>query len=247
MLAAQIGSTLGANDRYIVNNTVSPAQYCLSVTQSTLAYSYAATSTTGSPVKGVCVTNLSQNPSFETSVTSPVNTHYNASSSQVTGTGVTTGTYGLRLHSTRSDNGEAMRFIQGGFGNLGGLTPGTTYTFSLDMTSLGAFATATTSQRNLYIRWSGGASQAATASSQLPNSAGSNRLYVAAAGTSDSTGLMLQVNHFGTATDPDIIVDAAMLTEGSTRYKYGDGTSNGWWWTGMAHASSSVGPAEVIE
>src|SRR6218665_3318354 len=120
-LETQIGYTLGADDRYIVNNAISPAQYCLSTTKGTLGESYAISSTASAPVKGVCVTNLSQNPSFETTVTLPTNTHYGATSTRVTGTGVTSGAYALRLHSTLGANGEAMRFIQGGFGNMGGL------------------------------------------------------------------------------------------------------------------------------
>lgn len=247
-LATQIGYTLGANDRYIVNNSLSPAQYCLSTTKGTLGESYAISSTASAPIKGVCVTNLSQNPSFETTITLPTNTHYGATSTRVTGTGVTNGTYALRLHSTLGANGEAMRFIQGGFGNLGGFVPNTTYTFSADMTSLGSFANGSGSnQRQIRLRWSGGAVANAAASTQLPNSANSNRLYVTGAASADSTGMMLQVDHWGTATDPDIIVDGIMMTAGDTRYQYGDGSSAGWWWTGTAHESTSVGPAAVAQ
>lgn len=38
-------------------------------------------------------------------------------------------------------------------------------------------------------------------------------------------------------------VDAAMLTEGSTLYNYGDGDTANWIWNGTAHTVSSTGPA----
>lgn len=237
--------TLGENDRYIVNNTLSPAQFCLSITTTTPANSYSVSSTSSTPIKGTCVTNLSDNPSFET--TGPNGAHYNASSSNATGAGVTSGNNGLQIHSTRTANGEAMRFIQGGFGTLGNFTPGTSYNFSLDMTPLGAFAASAASQRQILFRWAGTANGGLT-SAQATNTATTQRLsIVGQAPVSTTTGIMLQVNHYGVATDPDIVIDSVMVTEGTSRYAYGDGSKQGWWWTGVPHLSTSVGPAQLVE
>lgn len=96
-LPTDIGYTLGPDDKYIVNNTISPAQYCLSIAPNGTSSSYAMTSTSGSPLKGVCVMNYSLNPSFETSITQPSNSHYGSSSTQVTGTGVTSGSSAVKL------------------------------------------------------------------------------------------------------------------------------------------------------
>lgn len=234
--------TLGANDRYIVDNSLSPAQFCLSISKGTLGESYASTSTSIDAVEGSCVMNHSTNPSFET--TGASGTHYNATSS-INTSWSTSGTSSLQVHSTRTGNGEAIRFIQGGFGSMGAFSAGSSYTFSLDMRSLGAFSINDSNQRVIRFRVDGAG--ATSISAQLPNGASTQRLVTTGSTAATGTiGVILQVNHWGTSTDPDILVDSVMVTDGTLQYSYGDGESKGWWWTGTPHQSRSVGPAKVL-
>lgn len=233
--------TLGANDRYIVDNSLNPAQFCVSVTEGTLAQSYASTSASIDAVEGTCVTNLANNPSYESIGTS--GTHYNATSSYNT-TWSTSGSRSLQLHSTRTANGEAMRFIQGAFATMGVATVGNTYTYSLDMRSLGVFALNDAAQRKIRLRIDG--ATGGSVSAQLPNAAGNQRLTTTSVIPTGTIGVIFQADHWGTSTDPDVLIDSVMITEGATQYEFGDGNSKGWWWKGTPNESQSVGPAKVL-
>lgn len=240
-LQSVIGYTLGPDDKYIVDNTLSPAQFCLSITKGTLAQSYASTSSSIDASEGVCVMNYANNPSFETMGTA--GTHYNATSS-INTSWAASGTRSLQLHSTRTANGEAMRFLQGSFGNMNGIVAGNTYTFSVEMRSLGVFALNDSAQRKIRLRIDG--ATGGSVSSQLPNSATNQRITTTAVIPTGTIGVMFQADHWGTSSDPDVLIDSVMITEGTTQYAFGDGSSKGWWWIGTPNESRSVGPAKVL-
>ncbi len=235
--------TSSASYQYKPVPLTNPTGYCITATVGTTSYNITQSS---QPTKGACaghgsggvaaITNLSTNPSFESGV--PSGSIYNATATIVTDQGVTSETSALRLHSTRTSNGEAMRFVQGGFGALGGLSAGTTYTLSADMTVLGAFAVTQSEQRQICLRWNPGTR---ICSPQAPNSAGTTRLSVTAQIPAGVEGIMVQLNHYGTSTDPDVIIDSIMITEGSNTYNYADGNSAGWEWNGAQNNSSSTG------
>lgn len=238
------GVKVGSITYQYTPSTSTLGTYCITATNGTT--SYTATGTTA-PVSGTCgghgagglqaITNLVTNPSFENSL--PGGAVYNVTSTQVAGQGVTSGTQALRLHSTRTANGEAMRFVQGSFTNLGGLTAGNTYTLSGDMTVLGTFATNQSEQRQICLRWDGPSGRAC--SQQAPNNSSTTRLFVTATIPSGATGAMIQLNHYGISTDPDIIIDSLIITEGSTNHAFADGNSNGWIWNGSPNTSTSTG------
>ncbi len=225
--------------QYSVNNAVSPRTYCVTATTSNA--SYYTSSTQSSPVAGGCsghsangvsaITNLVLNPSFEANTT-----NWSAA-----GTGVTT----VSRVTTEAYSGTAsyQAIADGTVSNQGAFTSGRStispnlqYTASVwvkgdagkvlrlelgELTSAGALI----SRTNGANVTGNGSWQQLTAT----------RLMGATAGQAD---LVIRNNAAVTNT---LYVDAAMISEGTNVYNYGDGFSSGWVWNGTVNNSSSTG------
>lgn len=154
------------------------------------------------------------------------------------------GTKSLRQHSTRGAAGESMNFIQGGFGNLGGLTPGKTYTVMVVCHVEAAFSSSNVNSRRVRLRWEG-PSVGHAESAPAPNAPGDYLLAVTGTIPANATGAMVQLNHFGTSIDPDLWWDNLLVIEGTYDGPYFDGatldqTLDLYDWTGAANASTST-------
>ena len=106
------------------------------------------------------------------------------------------------------------------------------------------FALNDAAQRKIRLRIDG--STGGSVSAQLPNAAGNRRLTTTSVIPTGTIGVIFQADHWGTSTDPDVLIDSVMITEGATQYEFGDGNSKGWWWKGTPNESQSVGPAKVL-
>lgn len=247
--AANNGNGLSASNGttydYYVNNTVSPAMFCLNATNGNLKY-YVTSSTTSSgyttktaPTVGSCpVTNLSSNPSMETDASylfGFTNTGGSVTNAVMSGGAVSGSKY------------YRMTITGGGTGTGGGIyeynmlaTGGTKYTASAYLRN--------NATRNMYmgLEWHG----TATTTTVSPVSAvGTSWTRLSVSGTAPagttSVTLVMYIDSATTTFGPGDYedADAIMLTQGSTLYNYGDGNSSGWAWSGTANLSPSTGPA----
>lgn len=234
-LSYSSGTTL----QYSVNNTVSPATYCVTATNGNK--SFYVSSTAQSPVAGGCpghgvngvapITNLATNPSVETNISGYAAN--NSSSSVALSTAQKyDGNQSIltqSLNTTNGYNGVKFSFNP---------TSGTTYTFSawvyqpsLYGTGLGATVTGagiSGVQQGSLVTTTGAWARANLTFTALSSAAAT--LYIVT-GSSNTV-----------AAGATFYSDAYMLTQGSTLYNFADGDFPGWVWNGTANASTATGP-----
>lgn len=228
---------------YIVNNTISPAYYCLGEANTTSSLTYFVTSTSSAPQVGGCsVTNLVTNPSVETNTS-------NWSASYGTGgagtSALTTGSayLGNGFYRMTWTTGSSDVFRGAEVVSMSPVSANLTYTAS-------AWVRLNRIQRmTVGILFTAGAGTTQVFSSGVvvqPNTW--TRLSVTA--TADPAALSANVRIYSTSgasgttwqAGDTLDVDATTLTQGATLYTYADGSSLGWIWNGTANASTSTGP-----
>jgi type II secretory pathway pseudopilin PulG len=248
----------GTTYQYSVNNSTSPASYCVTATVDST--SFYVSSTNNVPTTGACtgqsnggqaaITNLALNPSF-TVKTSPwltnAGTGGTVSGSRPQTGGIVDGGPFTRITWSvlpTSSNG----YITEGSGSVlatTAVTPGVTYTIS------GYVKTSWAAQ--VYVNTtsytSGLGTVAGFAGPTVTLASGSwTRLSLTftAPATAAVTTLRFSLVTGGPlppSVGSTFDVDEVMATQGSTLYNYADGDSPSWSWTGTPSASTSTGYA----
>jgi len=243
-----MGTTTDTSYQYTVNNSTSPATYCVTATIG--ATSYKVDSVATSPASGACaghgsggvaaITNLAVNPSAEVNVlgwgtqnaTLSTSTAWAASGSRsfmLTSTG-----------STSSDmrTGSASTFALS-------MQAGNTYLISATVRLTAAQIGSLSSRAraiNVGISTDNSSYGTTLVSSQALNNSGVTRLSLVVPIPSNATGVLLYLGN-GSNNGADVVWwDGIMVTHGSTLYNYSDGNSPGWAWNGSANNSTSTGP-----
>jgi prepilin-type N-terminal cleavage/methylation domain-containing protein len=222
--------------QYTISNDL--ANFCLTTTS--YGISYKASSDNLNAVKGTCpghtgavagpiITNLVVNPSVELNETGWG--HPNNSITNVSNSAALVGTNGLIVTAPNNskDSGVSVPVS-------GSLIAGKTYTASFMIKAITAGKYAISLQG---MAGNGGATK---------------ELRTLTAGQTDRFSFTWTPNTSGTvsfyalreanqAGEHIFFIDGAMLTEGSTRYDYADGSSLNWTWDGTPHSSTSSGPA----
>lgn len=218
------------------------ANYCVTVTNATTSYKISDANMTpqsgGCPGDGVggvaAITNLANNPSFESGLTT-------VSSYQCNNSNVTTDAYtGTRvLRSTRNvTTGQT-----GPWWDATTVTPGTTYTVKL------AARSNVPSNRKLNVEWKAsdgtGVGTTSTFATLTTSSAWQTTTgTITAPAGAAFMRLTFYTSDTGTATDY-VEVDGVMITQGNgNTYNYADGNTVNWIWTGATNTSASQGPPQ---
>lgn len=228
---AGLKASPGNTYSYTVNNTISPAYFCLGETNTTSSLTYFVTSTNNTPTGGGCsVTNLIANPSAENDVSGM---YANTGSPTIAQSSAQAklGTYSYALTSTIVSPDDAG-FIQPT------VQPGT-YTLS--------YFYFTPASRSVYFDECNNTSGGCTSQSGLQTVAANTWTRIVATFTISGTGAQtLNIYLHGTngpnSSGNTVYIDGLMLTAGSSTYNYADGNSPSWIWNGTANASTSTGP-----
>ena len=215
---------------YIVNNATSPANYCLTITNNSLAYS--ATSKSGSSMPGTCVTNLAQNPSAENDI------NYYQAYNGAPMTSVLAGCYsGSRCISYDISGGANKGLI---FQLASPLIVGQPYVYSAYAKGVSGLVASTsyrpTNSSSAYL----GEGSAGTVSTLNGSWQRLSTAAVLVSSGSDYGGFQVNI---GTASPSLLYIDALMVTQGTSLYSFGDGNSTGWFWNGTPNSSTSTGPS----
>ena len=237
------GVTSDVNTTYTYIPSTDRKNFCVSATNvSNSALSYGVTGHSGGTMPGQCTTNLVNNPGFEAGVSG---WSYNiaATSGQSTDWAAS-GTYSLRI--VPSTTGQDTFARLGGQGNMLGLAFGETYTFSATSRSA-AVQTGTLdnrARRMVLYSWTNTTSGSLGDSVAMPNTVGTLSQSVTFTVPATITGIELRLYNGATNSAANMIYwDNVMLTKGSTKYQYSDGSKKGWFWDGSDGASASIGPA----
>jgi len=220
--------------QYIVANGTSASNFCVTFTNGSTDYSI--TSTSSGPVAGTCITNYIYNPTIEQAV--PVSWIPNNASSTIETSTVRaySGTRSVLVKSLNTTNTYSGARIP-----LQSLTANQPYVLSawvylpaaygsgIGATINGTAITTGTTLQGPLVSVIGSWQRAVL--SFTANNNGTANFYVVT--SSGSSGAASASFHF----------DAAMLTAGTDTYTYADGDSPGWFWTGEANNSTSVGPS----
>ena len=243
-----------SNLQYTVNNSVSPATYCLTATSGNVSYYLSSTQST--PQSGGCaghgqggvaaITNLFVNPNAETNL---------GSWSGWAGSGGTAGT------TWRNDGGYVgTRYVRVTWsvattaisGNIGSgalaATGGTTYTITMAARSSKSQRLAATLYFYPTNNGTGSASLSTSGNAVVVNANQWNQFTVTGTAPAGTNSLVFRVNAMsGTGAsnwvaNDTLDGDAAILTTGTDTPKYADGSSTNWVWNGTANNATSTGP-----
>lgn len=242
-----ITNTSSVDYQYSVNNSASPATYCITATSGSTSYKASSANTT--PTSGGCaghgvggtaaITNLVANPSFETGLTGYGFNVSNFGTRAQTSAAAYTGTYGQRITATSTGTGI------GGFGiytQVPNLASDKSYTASVWVRSSASLPYVVTLERRNSSNTNIGTSTSPPVT-LTPNTW--TRLTHSIPATATMTQLTFCVYSSGASvtTGDTIDFDGLMFVEGTTAPTYADGSSTDWTWSGTAHASTSTGPA----
>jgi len=249
---------------YIVNNTTSPANYCLTISSDNVKYS--VTSTSGAPLEGECVTNLSTEPAATQPLTeidgagwrttrwfgqAPATGGYvpvTGAADGPSGSGLTTyirKTWTAVHATTTGDFGFEHSFGASSAASTQGLVVqgGEVYTISSYLRPSVNYNTA-----NLWIYWhdttgaflnTSGVSNVALTANQWKRLSTT----VTAPATAKTVGMISDIDGQMPVVGMKLDGTGLMVTRGDTLYGYGDGNSPGWFWNGTPDNSTSTGPA----
>ena len=232
-------STIGITDtgdvsyQYSVNNSVSPATYCVTATSGTVSYRASSTSTT--PTSGGCaghgvggvaaITNLHTNPSAETNTTGYAGA--NGTTLSRTAAAALVGANGIRASAPANsiaDSGVNLGVPAG--------TAGQTVTYSVRVRAQTADTYRFSLQGAQFVGTVGSAALAA----------GQTTTFTYTHNITTSGAIALYVLRSNSTAVVNFDVDAVMVTSGSTVYSYADGNTADWAWTGTTNNSTSTGP-----
>jgi len=255
--------------QYKIDSSASPQSFCVTATTSNVSY-FINNTTNPKPTAGACqghgangvatITNLAYDPAA-TSLNNAgngrwANDRYTGYNSYELLTGMVGGPAGLttaaRLKTTVASN------VAIGF-HLAGNTDQATAPIAATIPVKGN----TTYNVSTYARWTGTSGQSIYLIANFGDSSGAWVAYgqqfgatSATSGTwhrisgtltspASATNLTLALRRGGTAFVPGDTFDGTglMITEGSTLYDFGYGSSAGWAWNGGAGNSTSSGPA----
>lgn len=235
LASAGITNSGDVSYQYSVNNSTTPATYCITATAGPT--SYKASSTSPTPTIGGCaghgtgnapaITNLAANPRgvnptangwFRPLVSADLATTANAS------------------WNGRSD---WTRFVWTGTGNntarlrlpVASLTNGTSYTSSVLVGNSGTSAITVTLDF-----CDQGYSPFTLAPGEMRRVS-----FTASRATYDSVYSFVDIA-LGSGATSGVLATAAMVTQGTTTYAYADGDSTDWVWNGTANNATSTGP-----
>ena len=234
LAAINITDTASTSYEYSVNNSASPATYCVTATIGTTSYKISSANTTpsaggcpGHSVGGVAaITNLHTNPSVETNTTGYAGAN---------GTTLTRSTAAALVGANGIRAAAPANSIADSGVNLGvpAGTAGQTVTYSVRVRA----QTADTFRLSLQ-----GAQFVGTVASATL-AAGQSTTFTYTHNITTSGTIALYVLRSNAAAAVNFDVDGVMVTSGSTAYNYADGNSTDWVWTGTANNSTSKGPA----
>ena len=247
---ASIGITSGGNVsyQYSVNNSVSPATYCITAT--TGSTSYKASSTSTAPSSGGCaghgqggaaaITNLAINPSAATGAnywsTNTSNSTLSRDPAETRTGSLTTGS----IRTTVNVAGNASTQLWDGSATpLVPVSPG-------DSVTISAWVKSSVAGRTLQIadRWRNSSltELSSSSSSSFTLGTGWTRInFTAQAPASTSYSHISFYFNNGQVGD-NWWLDDVMVSKDSTLSNYADGASSNWIWNGTQHLSTSTGP-----
>lgn len=243
---AQTGIDL-ARYVYSVNSATGAKNYCATYTKVGLSYSVSSTSST--PIEGECVTNLAENPSFESS-TSGWGSFFAAGGWAGTTShneiGAAEGRYYRRITLTATGSGSI---------NIGHVSQFGAPKAAGDAFSEGAWVRSSGSSlvNSVLFAWR------TSPTSYLANppapgafpSGNWQYLTIANATNSDPSVTFAGPQiHLGSSSDLGVgdtfDIDGIMFTKTPVAYPYRDGNSPGWFWNGEPNNSTSTGPALAL-
>lgn len=233
---ATAGVTDTSNLQYSVNNSVSPATYCITSTSGNV--SYFVSSTQPNPTSGGCpghgqggvaaITNYVPNPSFETS-----------------GWGWTDGaSYTGVVSTTRAASGSASFAITAPataadkYMETYISVPAGTYSYSSKVYLTGSGATY--GNRDAWFHCSSGT--CSSAPEPTYNRSALNQWQTLTKTVTASTAATLRLRFYAPNSSTTYF-DSVMVSATSSPANYADGNSTNWIWNGTANNSSSTGPA----
>ena len=248
---ASIGITNSGNVsyQYSVNNSASPAAYCITAT--TGSTSYKASSTSTAPSSGGCaghgqggaaaITNLAINPSAATGAnywsTNTSNSTLSRDPAETRTGSLTTGS----IRTTVNVTGNASTQLWDGSATpLVPVSPG-------DSVTISAWVKSSVAGRTLQIadRWRNSSltELSSSSSSSFTLGTGWTRInFTAQAPASTSYSHISFYFNNGQVGD-NWWLDDVMVSKDSTLSNYADGASSNWIWNGTPHLSTSTGPA----
>jgi hypothetical protein len=164
-----------------------------------------------------------------------------------------TGTKSLRLIGLKNDTTESMVFAQGGFGELGGMTAGKTYTATAKLRLNAPLAAYSSASLRMRIRWSGTGLDGGILSNQAPNAVGVYELRVTATVPAAATSIIIEFDQFApgeTWWDDLAIVEVGGTAQPYTGPYFDGSTLPGddytYAWFGTANGSASVQRATSV-
>lgn len=232
--AAGLKSSTGVSYQYSVNNSVSPATFCVTATTGTTSYWVSNASSiptsggcSGHGVGGVAaITNLVYNSSMD------------AVSPAINGVGTVILTTSDKYSGSSSalvTKGSAHAYVIALSSTAGASMSGKTYVLS-------AWVKTSISSIRTVVRPNG--SGYSPAVHTIPPDTWTRITRTFTVSVSDTARPQLDIGHENAdlAQGSQFYVDAVMLTEGSILYTCADGNSPGWIWNGTANNSTSTGP-----
>lgn len=235
-------STAGVSySNYIAVNGLTSSLYCLTATVGSVNY-YATQDS--APTPGLCAANIITNPSFETTV----NDWWNNFGAGGAGTAAqstvspVSGNYVKRMTWTTAPTG----VIQTGINQtpIGyAVKPGKMYTFSFSLRQ----SWSSSEMASIIFKDASSNTVGSLSGSPVVMTVGQwSRISVSF--TAPANAVFYSIYNQSTSGLPvvgsTLDIDAAMLTESPALLTYGDGDTAGWAWSGSAHSSISVGPAQ---
>lgn len=191
---------------------------------------------------GAVVRNLVPNPSFE------VGTYgwgFSSANMTTSTTWASVGARSLRITNAGTTNAGDFR-VAGAALNVipAGLEVGKTYTISARL-NMPAAPTGGFSRSPGVLVWisTNGTTWTEYFGPKPPAAAGTYTVSHTVTIPSDATGVIFGFGAASSTASQSFYYDSIMVTEGTTQYTYGDGTSPNWVWTGTPHESISTGPA----
>jgi prepilin-type N-terminal cleavage/methylation domain-containing protein len=243
--------------QYSVNNTTTPAGYCVTATVDGVSYrkasnfSYAATTLNeGSTTEGRCpghgaagasVTNLVTNPSTEVSISGQSGTGGGAVAQS--GVRAVSGSSSLLVtlgtNSAQGNTGARFFVLPSGY-LAAGMKPSTVYTVTAYV-----YVPASTVSVQLQVTGAGRGAITAPASRYSTVKDQWQRLQctITTAATDGALNMYIMNNQTTPGSATQLWADSFMVYEGSATYQYGDGSTSDWVWSGTTGLSTSWGPA----
>ncbi len=248
---ALVSSGGSASYQYSANNSANPKTFCITATVQNLSYYISSTVT--SPTVGSCqghgtngapvITNMFANGSFETN-TSGWATSGSSIALSTLPAGVASGSQAVEVTTTNTTGTGDIR-ISGGSASIMplGLQAGGTYTMSARVHYPAPITGGFNRAPGVLVWYSTNGTDWGTEffGPKAPAAAGTYTVSQTFTLPSNTVGVLLGLGVASSTASQKVYYDAIMLTEGSTLYKYADGSTPGWVWNGTPFLSTSYG------